>query len=286
MTVEAPPHTPEPSGDVRTAVDDGRAVTTKARTASLRGAGRSMSILIGPVVLLAAWWLAAELDLVSDKLLPGPIESIQAVYVAATAGTLGVDLWSTVYRMLAALFFATVIGVPLGILLGASKKVYRQVEFIIDFFRSTPVTAIFPMFLLIFGIGDASKIAIAAFAAGLLVIFNVAYGVMGARQTRKMAAKVMGASRIEIVRSVTIYEALPQTFVGLRTGVSLALVVIVVAEMFIGADNGLGYRIINAQQTYNLADMYGSILVAGVLGYSVNALFLKLDNSLVHWAGR
>src|SRR5690606_33630994 len=142
------------------------------------------------------------------------------------------------------------------------------------------------MFLLIFGIGDASKIAIAAFAAGLLVIFNVAYGVMSARPTRKMAAKVMGASRIEVLRSVTVYEALPQTFVGLRTGVSLALVVIVVAEMFIGADNGRGYRIINAQQTHNLADMSGSILVAGVLGYSVNALFLKLDNSLVHWAGR
>lgn len=285
MTVDAPTHPPQPAGETHPAGAD-RAVPTKARTASLRGVGRSMSVLVGPVVLLTAWWLAAELDLVSDKLLPGPVESIQAIYVAATSGTLGADLWSTVYRMLAALFFATIIGVPLGILLGASKKVYRRVEFIIDFFRSTPVTAIFPMFLLIFGIGDASKIAIAAFAAGLLVIFNVAYGVMGALPTRKMAAKVMGASRIEVIRSVTVYEALPQTFVGLRTGVSLALVVIVVAEMFIGADNGLGYRIINAQQTYNLADMYGSILVAGVLGYSINALFLKLDNSLVHWAGR
>lgn len=254
--------------------------------AALRGTGRRLSVLVGPVVLLAAWWVAAALDLVSEELLPGPVESIKAIYVGATSGTLAVDLWSTVYRMLAALLFATAIGVPLGILLGASKKVYRQFEFIIDFFRSTPVTAIFPMFLLIFGIGDASKIAIAAFAAGLLVLFNVAYGVMSAVPTRKMAAQVMGASRLEIVRSVTVYQAMPQTFIGLRTGVSLALVVIVVAEMFIGADNGLGYRIINAQQTYNLADMYGSILVAGVLGYSVNALFLKLDNTLVHWAGR
>lgn len=286
MTVDTPIHPPRPSGDTRSPVDRTAAAGGKARSAPLRGTGRHMPVLVGPVVLLGVWWLVAQLDLVSDKLLPGPVESVQAVYVAATSGTLLLDLWSTVYRMLAALVFATAIGVPLGILLGASKKVYRQVEFIIDFFRSTPVTAIFPMFLLIFGIGDASKIAIAAFAAGLLVIFNVAYGVMSARPTRKMAAKVMGASRLEVLRSVTVYEALPQTFVGLRTGVSLALVVIVVAEMFIGADNGLGYRIINAQQTYNLADMYGSILVAGVLGYSVNALFLKLDNSLVHWAGR
>jgi NitT/TauT family transport system permease protein len=270
-----------------TQVDVDRAVhSTSSNGAAIRGAGRRLSVLVGPVVLFAAWWVAAALDLVSEELLPGPVESINAVYVATTSGTLLTDLWSTVYRMLAALFFATAIGAPLGILLGASKKVYRQFEFVIDFFRSTPVTAIFPMFLLIFGIGDASKIAIAAFAAGLLVLFNVAYGVMSALPTRKMAAKVMGASRLEIVRSVTVYEAMPQTFLGLRTGVSLALVVIVVAEMFIGADNGLGYRIINAQQTYNLADMYGSILVAGILGYSVNALFLKLDNSLVHWAGR
>ncbi|HEX2027932.1 MAG TPA: ABC transporter permease [Nitriliruptorales bacterium] len=267
-------------------VDADGGVHTRSSTALLRDAGGRLAVLVGPVVLFAVWWIAAALDLVSETLLPGPVESTQAVWQAATTGTLVADLQSTIYRMLGALFLATVIGVPIGILLGASKKVYRRFEFIIDFFRSTPVTAIFPMFLLIFGIGDASKVAIAAFAAGLLVLFNVAYGVMSALPTRKMAAKVMGASRLRVLRTVTVYEALPQTFVGLRTGVSLALVVIVVAEMFIGADKGMGYRIINAQQTYNLADMYGSILVAGVLGYSVNALFLKLDNYLVHWAGR
>lgn len=273
--VEADPH-----------VDADTAIRTRSERGVLREAGGRLSVLVGPILLLALWWIAAATNIVSDTLLPGPVESIWAAYAAATTGTLPADLWSTVYRMLAALLFASAIGIPLGLLLGASKKVYRRFEFIIDFFRSTPVTAIFPMFLLIFGIGDASKIAIAAFAAGLLVVFNVAYGVMSALPTRKMAAKVMGASRFRVLRTVTVYEALPQTFVGLRTGVSLALVVIVVAEMFIGADRGMGYRIINAQQTYNLADMYGSILVAGVLGYSVNALFLKLDNAFVHWAGR
>src|SRR5690606_41447875 len=98
------------------------------------------------------------------------------------------------------------------------------------------------MFLLIFGIGDASKIAIAAFAAGLLVIFNVAYGVMSARPTRKMAAKVMGASRIEVLRSVTVYEALPQTFVGPRTGVSPALGASGSPELSTGPANGRANR--------------------------------------------
>lgn len=286
MTTDAATQPTETRAEPDPHVDADTAIHTKWQTAVLREAGGRLSVLVGPLLLFTMWWIAAATNIVSDTLLPGPVESIGAAYTAATAGTLLADLGSTVYRMLTALVFASAIGIPLGILLGASRKVYRRFEFLIDFFRSTPVTAIFPMFLLIFGIGDAAKIAIAAFAAGLLVLFNVAYGVMSALPTRKMAAKVMGASRLRVLRTITVYEALPQTFVGLRTGVSLALVVIVVAEMFIGADSGMGYRIINAQQTYNLADMYGSILVAGVLGYSVNALFLKLDNSLIHWAGR
>jgi ABC-type nitrate/sulfonate/bicarbonate transport system permease component len=119
MTVDAPIHPPQSTGDTPP-VDNGAAAGGKARSAPLRGAGRRVLVLVGPVVLLGVWWLAAQLDLVSDKLLPGPVESLQAVYEAATSGTLLLDLWSTVYRMLAALFFATAIGVPLGILLGAS----------------------------------------------------------------------------------------------------------------------------------------------------------------------
>ena len=71
-----------------------------------------------------------------------------------------------------------------------------------------------------------------------------------------------------------LLESLPQTFVGLRNGVSLALVIIVVAEMFIGSDNGLGHRIIDAQQVMNVKSMYAAILSAGILGYTLNMLFL------------
>ncbi|MFZ4756883.1 MAG: ABC transporter permease, partial [Burkholderiaceae bacterium] len=77
-----------------------------------------------------------------------------------------------------------------------------------------------------------------------------------------------------------------QTFVGLRSGISIALVIVVVAEMFIGSENGLGHRIINAQQVLNVKDMYASILAAGVLGYLLNVGFLVLDKRVVHWSGR
>ena len=130
------------------------------------------------------------------------------------------------------------------------------------------------MFLLLFGLGDLAKIAVAAFAAWLVIVFNVAYGVMNARQTRILAAQIDGRVVAAHLPDVIFFETLPQTFVGLRTAVSLALVVIIVAEMFIGATDGMGHRIIDAQISYSLTDMYGSILVAGAMGYGLNLVLL------------
>jgi ABC-type nitrate/sulfonate/bicarbonate transport system permease component len=97
---------------------------------------------------------------------------------------------------------------------------------------------------------------------------------------------VMGASRWQIFRDVLIWESLQPTFVGLRSGISMALVIVVVAEMFIGSDNGLGHRIIDAQQVLNVRSMYAAILAAGVLGYLLNILFLLIEKKVVHWSGR
>ena len=95
----------------------------------------------------------------------------------------------------------------------------------IGFLRYIPAPALIPLFLLIFGITDANKVAIAAFAAVLLVLFNSAYGVMNAKKTRVMAAQIMGVSRWHVFKDVMLMESLAQTFVGLRTGVSMSLVI-------------------------------------------------------------
>ena len=90
--------------------------------------------------------------------------------------------------------FALVIAVPPGHRAGLQRKVYRSLEFVVDFFRSTPASAMFPLFLVLFGIGEGTKIAVAAFGAALVILFNIAYGVMKARKERQLAARVMGAS--------------------------------------------------------------------------------------------
>jgi ABC-type nitrate/sulfonate/bicarbonate transport system permease component len=245
-----------------------------------------LQIALGPVILLALWYAAGKLGILNPRLIPPPDAVFAATWTAITQGTMINDLTQTLGRVILSFLIAAGIGVPIGIVIGANERVYRSAEFLIDFFRSTPATAMFPLFMLIFGLGDQGKIALAAFSALLIIVFNVAYGVLNARKTRIMAARSMGAGRIRIFADVIFLETLPQTFVGLRAGVSLALVVIVVAEMFIGGMDGMGHRIMDDQMSYNLKDMYGSLILSGALGYCLNYAFLLVERHFVHWAGR
>jgi len=241
--------------------------------------------VVGVVGLVAIWSLVTWRQWVDPVLLPSLIATFDSLW-RGMQGTLGFDFLKTVYRTAASTLIATVIAIPLGIVLGSSERLYRSLEFVIDFFRSTPASAMFPLFLVLFGVGDETKIAVAAFGAILVILFNVAYGVMNARKTRLLAAKVMGASRWRVLFDVMLLESLPQTFVGLRNGVSLALVIIVVAEMFIGSQDGLGHSVFEAQQLFDMPRMYAAIFAAGALGYGLNLLFLLIERRFVHWSGK
>jgi NitT/TauT family transport system permease protein len=251
-----------------------------------RSLARRALPLLGPLLLLAFWQLLISAQWVKPVLLPPPGETLAHLWQDFASGAILPDVGVTLYRTLAAFGIAVVIGVPLGVMLGSSEAAYRSVEFLIDFFRSTPSSALIPLFLLIFGITDINKIAIASFGAMLIVLFNSAYGVMNAKKTRVMAAQIMGVSKWHVFKDVLLMESLAQTFVGLRSAVSMALVIVIVAEMFIGSENGLGHRIIDAQQVFNVKEMYTSILVTGALGYLLNLLFLLVEKKLIHWSGK
>ena len=242
--------------------------------------------IIGVIGLLIVWYIAVWYRVVDPVLLPSPTETFRAMWTGMAGGQLGFDFIKTVERTTLATLIAAAIAIPVGIFLAASEKLYRSVEFVVDFFRSTPASAMFPLFLVLFGVGDKTKVSVAAFGAVLVILFNVAYGVMNARKTRLLAAKVMGASRLRVLTDVMLLESLPQTFVGLRNGVSLALVIVVVAEMFIGSTDGLGHRVFEAQQLFAMPDMYAAIFAAGALGYGLNLLFLLVERRFVHWSGK
>jgi ABC-type nitrate/sulfonate/bicarbonate transport system permease component len=247
--------------------------------------GRALPLL-GPIVLLLIWDIVVRVGWIKPILLPPPIDTLLTLFNGMAGPQLLPHFLVTLERTLLAFGIATAVGMPLGIVLGSNERAYRSVEFVIDFFRSTPASALIPLFLLIFGISNVNKVAIAAFGAFLIVIFNCAYGVINARKQRMAAAKVMGASRWQIFKDVLFWESLQPSFVGLRSAVSMALVIVVVAEMFIGSENGLGHKIIDAQQVMNVRMMYAAIMAAGILGYALNVLFLALERRVVHWSGR
>ncbi|WP_295522908.1 ABC transporter permease [uncultured Pseudacidovorax sp.] len=242
--------------------------------------------LWGMALIIALWAFAHATKAVDPVLLPSPGEALQAFWKGLSGGTLWGDFEKTIVRTLVSFVIALAVAVPLGVILGANEKIYEGIEFAIDFFRSTPASAMFPLFLVLFGVGEKTKIAVAAFGAALAILFNVAYGVMSARKQRQLAARVMGAPRWRVLTDVTLLESMPQVFVGMRSGVSIALVIVIVAEMFIGSTDGLGQRIMNAQTIFDMPDMYASIFAAGLLGYVMNLIFLVAERRFVHWGGK
>jgi NitT/TauT family transport system permease protein len=183
-------------------------------------------------------------------------------------------------------FLASVgLGVPLGLVLGASARLYAAVEMPLDFFRSLPAMAVFPLFLLAFGLGDPAKIAITTWTGSLIIIVNTMYGVRAAKTGRQAAARAFGASKFQIFTKVVLIDAIPQIVAGLRIAVSLCLIVVVVSEMFMGTKAGIGMTIYNAGLIYDTPRMLAGILVAGLLGYALNKLFVLTEHHFVHWSG-
>jgi len=241
---------------------------------------------IGPLALVAVWLLVTITKLIDPFFLPTPVIVGKQLGILLSKAETYEHIVMTFYRMMAGYAIAVGIGVPLGIVLGYWEKIYESVEFIIDFFRSFPATAMFPLFMLAFGLGDGSKIALVVFGCSLLILVNTTYGVHGGSRTRKMVAETMKASETYIMAKVVLPEALPQIAAGLRLALSLSLIIVVVLEMFIGTTRGLGYLIYNSHMTYQIADMYAYIVLAGLIGYFINQGFVKLEDKVIHWAGR
>ncbi len=239
-----------------------------------------------PLLLALVWVTLTSTKFVSPLFLPTLPDVGRAFGVALTDGTLLVDASVTLGRMVAGFSIAILIGTPVGLLMGTSKKIYEAVEFVVDFFRSIPTTALFPLFLLTFGIGDTAKIAVVAWGTGLIVIVNAMHGVHQAKELRLRAARVMNVKGFDLFRRVVFPEALPQLMTGYRVALSLALVIVVVTEMFIGTVHGLGHRIIDAQLVYRTADMYMAIFVTGWIGFGLNKGLGILERRFVHWQGK
>jgi NitT/TauT family transport system permease protein len=120
----------------------------------------------------------------------------------------------------------------------------------------------------------------------LIIIINSVYGVQNAPMLRRTVGKVYGFSKWQVFRKIVFPDSLPQVFVGMRTALSLALVLTIVVEMLIGSKNGLGKRIYDYHLLFDSAKMYATIIVTGIVGYILNQGFIRFERYVVHWADK
>lgn len=236
-------------------------------------------------ILIFIWILINWLNLIQLEYLPNFIEVIEQIIIFFSCDDI-INLWSTFYRMIIGFVLSAILAIPFGLIIGLNKKIYIASEILIDFFRSIPATAVFPLFLLFLGSGDASKIAIAVFISFWVVLLNTIRSVWNIPEQRIKVAKIFKATQWQIIKNVIIPNCLPQIFIGLKISISLSLIVIVVTEMFIGTKYGLGQLIYESYISFNTVDLYAYLIIIGLLGYIVNKSASKLEAKLIHWSDK
>ena len=236
---------------------------------------------IAPLAFLGVWAVTSWSQVVSPLLLPHPFEVVRTLVSASYLTAVFGDLFATVARLVVGYAAGAGAGIVLGLLMGRSPRAYEALESSIDFLRSIPVAALFPLFIVFFGVGDTSKVATTIWSTSLVVVVNTMYGVRTMPNQRELYARTLGANRWQILKTVVVPQALPSILGALRVGVAIALIVTVMTEMFLGTTIGLGYRIYNAALLYRTAELYCAIALTGVLGYLLNRCFLVAERRLL-----
>jgi ABC-type nitrate/sulfonate/bicarbonate transport system permease component len=241
----------------------------------------------GTILCVLTWFLITDLlKLVSPLLLPSLQSVTVRLFETLIHGEVLLDLYATTYRWVYGFSSGALCGTILGLCLGVTPYLYRAFELPLEFLRALPVVALFPLFLMLFGIGDEAKIALAFVPTFLVLLINAFYGVSNSAPERRRMAKAFGATSLQSFFRITCFEALPQIFIGLRLALSLSLIATVVSEMFIGTEFGFGQRIYDAYLMNAPTTLYAHILILGTLGYLMNKLLLVLEHRYIFWAGR
>ena len=222
--------------------------------------------------------------MVDPLILPSP----QAVFSGAVLlfekeNLLGY-IWATSYRVGISLLISLLIGLPLGLLLGYHTRLYRSIEGIFHALRSIPTTALFPLLLIVVGVGEQSIIFVATYPGLLIILINAASGAIFADPRRLRQAEILGMSAWQIISRVLFYESLPLVVSALRTVVSYALVVVIAIEMFIGVGkDGLGRLIFDLQSNYRVPEAYAVIIVTAGIGIFLNLVVSAIEGYLLRW---
>lgn len=244
------------------------------------------------VKLVARHWLLLALILLWEYIststpslalqLPPPSEIFSATLELLKKGQLQTDVAASLSRVAKALLAALLVGVPLGSLLGGSRKFAWSFEPVVNFFRPIPPLAWIPLSILWFGIGDLQNEFIIFLAAVFPILINTMEGVRDAERQLIRAARTLGATRPVIALTVTLPAALPQMFLGLRVGTGIAWMALVAGEL-VAATSGLGYLINLGRYLFRSDYVIVGMVAIGLIGLMLDGAIRVIQRIVMPW---
>ncbi|WP_427015362.1 ABC transporter permease [Pseudarthrobacter sp. P1] len=237
------------------------------------------------IALFLALWEFGPTYLASAStrvFLPPRHEVLAAGADPVRTGQLQNHLLASITRSAAGFGIAVVLGVALGLVIAWYRPLNSFLNPLLELFHNTAALALLPVFTLLLGIGEESKITIVAYAAFFPVLLNTVAGVRTVDQLLVRAAKSLGLNSFSLFQKVILPSAVPTIFTGIRMGGTASILVLIAAEM-VGAKAGLGYLIINAQSSFLIPQMYAGILAVSLLGLLVNTALVAAERHFSRW---
>ncbi|MCX5818876.1 MAG: ABC transporter permease [Deltaproteobacteria bacterium] len=259
-----------------------------------------------PILLLALWELAVGLKWLDERFFPAPHAVAVALYQLTVQGELMGQfwllpgkiaagdwagarkvieeghLWISLFRIFSGFLVGAIPGVVLGVVMGMNRTIRVALDPVISAVYVLPKIAILPLVMLVFGIGELSKIVIVAIASFFLVLINTTAGVRDIEPIFFEAGRNYGANRRQMFRHILIPGALPIIFSGLRLSLGTSLIVIIAAE-FVAAKYGLGYLIWFSWQTLLTENMFAGLVVIMILGALFTSGLHALERRFMPW---
>ncbi len=231
-------------------------------------------------LLLALWQLAAAHATLIY--LPTFTASLRALWSIVTGSSLHTDVLPSIVRAIVGYAVGCAVGIAVGLPLGYFRWLEPWARPVLEFLRSLPPPAILPLALLLLGTTSTMKIAMIAFGCCWPVLLNATDGARNVDPLLIETGKIANHGTLSILDRIVLPAALPQVFAGLRTAVGIALIMMVISEM-IAASAGLGYLILHAQRTFSVDEMYGGVLLLGVIGWLFTAAFSLVERRVLSW---
>jgi NitT/TauT family transport system permease protein len=256
----------------------------KPLKASSNHLGGLKSVAVQAIVVIAfllGWQLTRSLNLISKLFLAAPSDLLSGAWLSGLPGAEGY-FEVTLVEVVGAFVIAAVAGVGIGLALGQSNYLQRVLDPFIVWGYSIPKIAIFPIFILFFGLGQSSVIAYASMSAFFVILLNTLTGVQGIDQELVRVGRSLGFGPFQRYTKIALPSMVPILFSGLRQGLIQAVLGCLVAELVM-ASVGVGSLIDNLSYEFRTPELYGIIAIVSLLMIAVNMALLRVESGLSFW---